>query len=34
MEEYIMKKPVLINMAARMGRRYGGLKQIDPIDDQ
>lgn len=26
-----MKKPVLIVMAAGMGSRYGGLKQIDPI---
>ena len=29
-----MKKPVLVIMAAGMGSRYGGLKQIDPIDDQ
>lgn len=29
-----MKKPVLIIMAAGMGSRYGGLKQIDPIDSQ
>lgn len=27
------KKPVLVIMAAGMGSRYGGLKQIDPIDD-
>lgn len=27
------KKPVLIIMAAGMGSRYGGLKQMDPIDD-
>lgn len=26
-----MKKPVLVLMAAGMGSRYGGLKQIDPI---
>lgn len=26
------KKPVLVVMAAGMGSRYGGLKQIDPID--
>ena len=26
-----MKKPVLIVMAAGMGSRYGGLKQIDPV---
>ena len=29
----IMKKPVLVIMAAGMGSRYGGLKQIDPIDN-
>ena len=28
-----MKKPVLVIMAAGMGSRYGGLKQIDPVDD-
>lgn len=28
------KKPVLVIMAAGMGSRYGGLKQIDPIDEQ
>ena len=28
----MMKKPVLVVMAAGMGSRYGGLKQIDPID--
>lgn len=27
-----MKKPVLVIMAAGMGSRYGGLKQIDAID--
>ena len=27
-------KPALIVMAAGMGSRYGGLKQIDPISDQ
>ena len=26
-----MKKPVLIVMAAGMGSRYGGLKQLDPV---
>lgn len=26
-----MKKPILIVMAAGMGSRYGGLKQIDPV---
>ena len=29
-----MKKPVLVVMAAGMGSRYGGLKQIDPVDKQ
>jgi len=29
-----MEKPVLVIMAAGIGSRYGGLKQIDPIDDQ
>ncbi len=29
-----MVKPVLVIMAAGMGSRYGGLKQIDPIDDK
>ena len=29
-----MKKPVLVVMAAGMGSRYGGLKQIDPVSDQ
>lgn len=29
-----MKKPILVIMAAGMGSRYGGLKQIDPIDDK
>ena len=28
-----MDKPVLIIMAAGMGSRYGGLKQMDPIDE-
>lgn len=27
------KKPVLVIMAAGMGSRYGGLKQIDPVDE-
>lgn len=27
------KKPVLVIMAAGMGSRYGGLKQIDPMDN-
>lgn len=27
-----MKEPVLVIMAAGMGSRYGGLKQIDPVD--
>ena len=29
-----MKEPVLIVMAAGMGSRYGGLKLMDPVDDQ
>lgn len=28
-----MNKPVLVVMAAGMGSRYGGLKQLDPVDD-
>lgn len=28
-----MKAPTLVIMAAGMGSRYGGLKQIDPVDD-
>ena len=26
-----MEKPILVVMAAGMGSRYGGLKQIDPV---
>ena len=29
-----MNKPVLVIMAAGLGSRYGGSKQIDPVDDQ
>ena len=29
-----MEKPALVILAAGMGSRYGGLKQIDPIDSQ
>lgn len=29
-----MDKPVLVIMAAGLGSRYGGSKQIDPVDDQ
>ncbi len=29
-----MNKPVLVVMAAGMGSRYGGLKQIDPVDQE
>ena len=29
-----MKKPILVVMAAGMGSRYGGLKQIDPVGSQ
>lgn len=28
-----MKKPVLVIMAAGMGSRFGGLKQIEPVDE-
>ena len=26
-----MERPVLVVMAAGMGSRYGGLKQLDPV---
>ena len=29
-----MKKPVLVIMAAGMGSRYGGLKQLDGRESQ
>ena len=29
-----MEKPVLVVMAAGMGSRYGGLKQMDPMDKE
>ena len=29
-----MREPVLVIMAAGMGSRYGGLKQIDPLNAQ
>lgn len=29
-----MREPALVIMAAGMGSRYGGLKQIDPVDGQ
>lgn len=29
-----MKEPVLVVLAAGMGSRYGGLKQMDPVDPQ
>lgn len=29
-----MKKPILVVMAAGMGSRYGGLKQIDPVGNR
>lgn len=29
-----MKEPTLVVLAAGMGSRYGGLKQIDPVDDE
>ena len=33
-EVTVMKEPVLVIMAAGMGSRYGGLKQIDPMDKE
>ena len=27
-----MEKPTLVILAAGMGSRYGGLKQIDPVE--
>ena len=29
-----MREPVLVIMAAGLGSRYGGLKQIDPVDEE
>lgn len=29
-----MREPILVIMAAGMGSRYGGLKQIDPMDEE
>ena len=29
-----MKKPILVIMAAGMGSRFGGLKQIEPVDNE
>ena len=29
-----MQRPALVIMAAGMGSRFGGLKQIEPVDDQ
>ena len=33
-EQDTMREPVLVIMAAGMGSRFGGLKQITPVDDQ
>ncbi|HNW85521.1 MAG TPA: sugar phosphate nucleotidyltransferase [Candidatus Limiplasma sp.] len=30
----MQQKPILVIMAAGLGSRYGGLKQIDPVDDR
>ena len=30
-EQIMAEKPILVVMAAGMGSRYGGLKQIDPV---
>ena len=32
--EKAMKKPVLVIMAAGMGSRFGGLKQIEPVGSE
>lgn len=29
-----MKKPILVIMAAGMGSRFGGLKQIEPVSHE
>jgi len=29
-----MNKPILVIMAAGMGSRFGGLKQIEPVSDK
>jgi CTP:molybdopterin cytidylyltransferase MocA len=29
-----MNRPTLVIMAAGMGSRYGGLKQLDPVTDE
>ena len=29
-----MNRPALVVMAAGMGSRFGGLKQIEPVDEQ
>ena len=29
-----MKEPILVVLAAGMGSRYGGLKQMDPVDKE
>ena len=34
LKEQIMKNPELVILAAGMGSRYGGLKQIDTVDDE
>lgn len=33
-KEIFMSKPALVILAAGMGSRYGGLKQMDPVDEQ
>lgn len=33
-DNHTTEKPLLVIMAAGMGSRYGGLKQIDPVDSQ
>ena len=34
MEEKKTKEPILLIMAAGMGSRFGGLKQIEPVSNQ
>ena len=34
MKKWTDKKPTLVIMAAGMGSRFGGLKQIEPVDPE
>ena len=33
LEECVMQEPSLVILAAGMGSRFGGLKQMTPVDD-